>query len=328
MIVWLVCTRYYRTRSDLMLFQKNVPLSQYSNFKIGGPARYFCEATTAAQLTAAIKEAQDLNEPLFFIGGGNNLLISDAGFPGVVIKPALRQIELQPDLTVRVGAGLLVSDFLDFCVQYGLSGWEWAGGLPGTMGGAIWGNAGAFGGETKDSILQVASIQVARDVMITRVNAECEFNYRSSIFKTQPDKEVILEAVIQMKKGDSETIKKIIEEKKEYRRTRQPLEYPNVGSIFKNVPVEKLPAAVVEQFKDKIKQDPFPVLPTAVLNAAAGLKGYRVGGAELSPKHANFIVNAGGATAADVKAVMKHIQTTINEKFGVVLEQEVIFVGE
>jgi len=310
----------------LMLFQKNVPLSQYSNFKIGGPAKYFCEALNTNQLSAAISEAQTLNEPIFFIGGGNNLLISDAGFKGVVIKPALRQIDLQSDLTVCVGAGVLVSEFLDFCITHNLSGWEWAGGLPGTMGGAIWGNAGCFGGETKDSVLRVASYKVESSKVVTRSNQECGFGYRSSIFKTQPEKEVIVEMILQLKQGEPEAIKKAIEEKKEYRRNKQPLEYPNVGSIFKNVPVEKLPSSVAEQFKDKIKQDPFPVLPTAVLNSAAGLKGYRVGGAQLSEKHANFIVNVGGATAEDVKAVMAHIKNTVKEKFGVELEQEVIFV--
>jgi UDP-N-acetylmuramate dehydrogenase len=310
-----------------MLFQKNVPLSQYSNFKIGGPARYFCDATSLAQLIEAIKEAQTLNESIFFIGGGNNLLISDAGFEGVVIKPTLKQLELRQDFTVHVGAGVLVSEFSDFCVAHSLSGWEWAGGLPGTMGGAIWGNAGCFGGETKDSVIRVESLNTETTQLVVRNNADCNFAYRSSIFKTQPKKEVILEVVLSLKKGDVELIKKSIEEKKEYRRVKQPLEYPNVGSIFKNTPIEKVPSEVLKQYEKKIKTDPFPVLPSAILIDAAGLREYRVGGAMVSPKHPNFIVNMGGATAADVKAVMLHVAQTVKEKFGVELEQEVIFVG-
>ncbi len=286
-----------------------------------------------------MREAQQLGAPIFILGGGYNLLISDQGFNGVVIHPAFKQIAVDPGNVVRVGAGLLVADMLDFCLKHELLGFEWAGGLPSTVGGAIWGNAGAFGGETKDSVIVVHSVGMD-GVVKERNAADCKFNYRTSVFKSaalgegeprpagREALEVIVEATFQLEKGTRAALREAIEHKKQYRRDKQPLEFPNVGSIFKNVPVERVPAAVLKEFDGKIKQDPFPVLPTAVLIAAAGLKEYRVGGAMISPKHTNFIVNMGGATAADVKAIMKHTKQIIKEKFGVELEQEVIFVGE
>jgi UDP-N-acetylmuramate dehydrogenase len=135
-------------------------------------------------------------------------------------------------------------------------------------------------------------------------------------------------ALIALQRGDSAAIQQAVDEKKNHRSVRHPLEYPNCGSVFKNTPVDQVPAATLERFAQKVKNDPFPVLPTAVLTAAAGLAGYRVGGALVSPKHTNFIVNVGGATAADVKAVMAHVQGEIYRQFGVRLEPEVIFVGE
>jgi UDP-N-acetylmuramate dehydrogenase len=245
-----------------------------------------------------------------------------------VIKPIIQNLSIDENLVVTIGAGVHIKDFLDFCITHTLSGWEWAGGLPSSVGGAIWGNAGAFGGETKDSVIDVQSLRLSDVAIVTRTNVECSFKYRSSIFKTTVTDEIIVSARLQMKSGTLETLKQLIEEKKEYRKNKQPLEYPNCGSIFKNTPVEKIPAATIALFKDKIKSDPQPVLPTAVLTAAAGLKEFRIGGAMVSPKHTNFIVNVGGATAADVKAVMSHVHSVVKEKFGVELEQEVIFVGE
>ncbi len=335
------------------MFLTNIPLAQYSNYKIGGPAKYFIQARNENELLNALQEARQLGEPIFILGGGNNLLISDAGFKGVVIQVALESMAIEstpaPQPTssanprgeadpnepyiVSVGAGTLVSRFLGFTVSHSLSGWEWAGGLPGTIGGAIWGNAGAFGGETKDSIVEVTSFVLDADGHVNlkrRTREECQFNYRSSVFKTAATvgiNEVIIGAKFALRKGGVGQIMTAIEEKKKYRSDKQPLEYPNVGSIFKNVPVEKLPAGVLAKYKEKVKQDPFPVLPTAILISEAGLKGFQIGGAQVSTKHPNFIVNMGGATATEVKSVMMHVREVVREKFGVELEQEVIFVG-
>lgn len=312
----------------MTLFERNVPLAAYSNFKIGGPADYFFKATTEEGLRAALSEAQDATYPVTLLGAGCNVLIGDSGVRGAVIVVVTRGIAIEAPGLIRVGAGVLVSDFLDFCVANSLTGWEWAGGLPGTMGGALWGNAGAYGGETKDSVTQVRSIRMATGEKIERSREECGFDYRSSVFKTKAQDEIIVSALFALTHGDSAVIKEAIEEKKNHRASRHPLEYPNCGSVFKNTPVGQVPATTLERFAQKVKNDPFPVLPTAVLSAAAGLAGYRVGGALVSPKHTNFIVNVGGATAADVKAVMAHVQGEVYSQFGVKLEPEVIFVGE
>lgn len=310
-------------------FQKNVSLADYSHYKIGGPAKYFIEVSTGDELLAALLEARSLGERVFVLGGGNNLLISDQGFNGVVIRVGMHELTLGEHDMVTVGAGVLVSDFLNFLDEQGLDGWAWAGGLPGTMGGAIWGNAGAYGGETKDSVVSIESIALD-GVRHLRSLEECAFGYRTSIFKEQEQrgiKEIIVKATLRLSKGNRVATAEEVTHHINNRKAKHPLEYPNAGSIFKNIPVERLPESVRIQFAEKIKNDPFPVLPTAVLNAAAGLKGFRIGDAMVSEKHSNFIVNVGHATAAEVKAVMVHIKEVIKEKYGVDLEPEVIEVG-
>ena len=320
------------------MFQENVLLSQHSNYKIGGPARYFVLAHSVEEITDSVALAKVKKLPILVLGGGTNILFSDAGFDGLVIKPYLKTIKRDGNL-VRVGAGATVAELLDFTVANKLSGLEWAGGLPGSVGGAIWGNAGAFGGETKDRLIDVTSLDISGDMPVVHIrkNKEVSFGYRSSIFKEQQaapagaslaqstGREIILSATFELKEGEPTDIQKIIDEKKQYRTSRQPLEYPNIGSIFKNVDVKKVPKEVVEQFKHKIKLDPFPVLPTAVLNDAAGLKGLRVGGAMVSPKHPNFIVNVDNATEKDVKAVIELVMKEIHLRYGIELEREVIF---
>lgn len=315
------------------MFEKNIELSKYSNYKIGGPAKFFCAPKTTKELESAVLEAKKNGLRIFILGGGTNLLISDKGFDGLVIKPDFSEIGFadKDRAVVRVGAGVLVSKFLDFCVKESLSGFEWAGGLPGTVGGAIWGNAGAFGGETKDRVEEVLSMDISKDepVLVKRKGLDCAFGYRTSIFKQKAfggEVEVILESLVSLERGDREEIKKLIDEKIKYRLERQPLEYPNIGSIFKNNPWEKVPPEVRKRFEKKFKEDPIPVLPTAVLIDAAGLKGRSVGGAKVSEKHPNFIINFNKATAADVKSLMDIVRLEVKERFGVELEQEVMFV--
>lgn len=309
-----------------MTFERKKDLRELSNYKIGGLADYFFAATTVDALRDALG-AWGNRGKLFILGGATNLLISDDGFKGLVIKPELRGIAIEGN-RVRAGAGALMRDLLASTADAGLSGFEWAGGLPGTVGGAVRGNAGAFGGETKDRVSEVQSLATdsRTSQMIVRKNAECKFGYRNSVFKENDGKEIITEAVFQLISGDRAQIAKAIEEKKEYRRTRHPIELPNIGSIFKNVALESAPEAVQKQFAAVIKRDPFPVIPTACLLAEAELRGVSAGGAIISPKHPNFIVNTGNATAKDVKSLIVLIKKTIHEKFGVVLEEEVIYV--
>jgi UDP-N-acetylmuramate dehydrogenase len=306
-------------------YHANVPLAQFSSYRIGGPAREYCEAGSAEEVREAVAEAQRRGWRLFVLGGGTNLLIDDYGFDGLVLRPNLRLLEAE-GTRVRVGAGILVAELLEFLEERHLSGLEWSGGLPGTVGGAVRGNAGAFGGEIKDVATEVVSLDVVTLKFVTRANAECRFDYRNSVFK-QGTREIILTTTFDLREGDPAEIARIIEQRKEYRRQRQPLEYPNIGSIFKNVDLKRVPEPVRELCAHVIKVDPFPVVPTAFLLSEAGLKGLRRGGAMISPKHPNFIVNMDHASSADVRALVNEAKRTIRERFGVELEEEIQYVN-
>ncbi len=306
-----------------MEFKKDVNLAEYSNYKIGGPAKFFFEVKSVEETEWAVKEAKRRGLKIFVLGGGTNLLISDEGYDGLVLKPAVRFLKCD-GTAITAGAGTLMSELLDFAAEKGLSGLEWAGGLPGTLGGAIRGNAGAFGGEIKDSVGSVMSLRIGDLKQVTRDKNECKFGYRASIFKESSGEEIILSATLRLNNGEAAEIKKIIREKIDYRLSRQPLEYPNIGSIFKNVPVELVPKDVLPKCADAIKQDPFPIVPAARLIGLTGLKGAKHGGAMISPKHGNFIVNVGDAKAADVKNLINLIKEEVRKKFGIKLEEEIM----
>ncbi len=301
---------------------EGVPLDRYSNYRIGGPARYFCDATNEEEIRAAVLFAREQKLPLFILGGGTNLLISDKGFQGVILKSSLMQLEAQGE-TVSVGAGVMVADLLKFTIEHSLSGLEWAGGLPGTVGGAVRGNAGAFRGEIKDRILSVESFDIQTLETISRDNVACKFGYRSSIFKEKDGREIILSAKIRLEKGDAAKIAAAIQEKINYRLERHPMEYPNIGSTFKNVDLNLVPKIWRDAVAKVVKVDPFPVVPTAYLISEAGLRGTQHGGAMVSQKHPNFIVNLGNATAADVEYLIGAVKERVYEKYGIRLEEEI-----
>lgn len=309
------------------MFSQSINLSDYSNYKIGGSARYFYRAKNVEQLTRSIEKARQTKLPVFVLGGGTNLLISDDGFNGLVLKPEINLLKAKGD-TVKVGAGVLVSELLNYSITKSLSGLEWAGGLPGTLGGAIRGNAGAFGGEIKDGVKEVVSLDISGKTpkIIKRNNKQCRFDYRDSVFKRRDGKEIILEATLAMRKGDKKQIREATEEKIKYRQERQPLDYPNIGSIFKNVPVQKYRNINISKFRYVIKNDPFPVIPTAYLISEAGLKGVSCGGAMISSKHPNFIVNVLNAKAADVKNLINLVKSEVRKKFDIELEEEIQYL--
>lgn len=306
------------------MFQENVLLSQYSSYRIGGPARYFREIKTEEELKEAIREIRDLKIPFFVLGGGTNVLFPDKGLDGAVLKISFNKLSLEKGNSIFSGAGVLMTDLLNFAVENSLSGLEWAGGLPGTVGGAIRGNAGAFAGETKDNILEVISFDIETEKINRRNKEECRFGYRSSVFKERGDKEIIIGARFSMVPGNKPEIETAVKEKINYRRERQPLEYPNSGSVFKNVDLQLIPEEHLEEVREVIKKDPFPVVPTAFLISECGLKGMQIGGAMISPKHPNFLINYDRATAADVKALIALAKEKVYDKFGVRLETEVL----
>jgi UDP-N-acetylmuramate dehydrogenase len=301
---------------------EEVSLAEHSNYRIGGPARFFCEAANEEDVRNGVLYAREQSLPLFVLGGGTNLLIDDEGFNGVVLKPSMMDLSADGE-TVTVGAGVRVADLLKFTIAHSLSGLEWAGGLPGTVGGAIRGNAGAFRGEIKDRIVSVESFDVETIDTTTRDNAACRFGYRASVFKEKDGREIILRARIALEKGDAQKIAAGVQDKVNYRLERHPMEYPNIGSTFKNVDLELVPKIWRNAVAKIVKVDPFPVVPTAYLISEAGLRGKQHGGAMVSPKHPNFIVNLGGATAEDVKVLIAAVQEGVFDKYGIRLEEEI-----
>lgn len=307
---------------------RNTPLKKYSNYKIGGPASYFFEFSSREELINAIKEFREIEEAgkILIIGSATNILFPDSGFSGLVLKNDISFIKREGEM-VEVGAGTLVADLVSFCAQNCLFGMEWAGGLPGTVGGAIRGNAGAFLGETKDSISEVESLDLSSLQTVLRKKKDCGFDYRQSIFKNgEGEREVIIAAKFIFKSGSQAEIKKSTQEKIDYRIERHPLDLPNIGSTFKNVPAQSVSEEIRREFEKNIKPDPFPVIPAAKLIIGAGMMGEKVGEAQVSTKHPNFIVNLGGAKASDVLALIEKVKEKVKEKYGIVLEPEVMFV--
>jgi UDP-N-acetylmuramate dehydrogenase len=317
-------------------FQENVALSKFSHYKIGGKARFFFEAKTKKDIQWAVKEAKARKLPIFILAGGTNVLISDEGFNGLVLRPDITGIKAKGN-TVSVGAGVSMAELVKDSAARSFSGLEWAGGLPGTFGGAIRGNAGCFGGEIKDSIRSVRSFDMKKMVFVERTARQCKFGYRQSIFKQKNGSEIIVSAVIELKKGDKKAIAKSIKEKIDYRKKNHPLEYPNVGSIFKNVRLDVIHKKNGEKYKKalhetatnfrgstfSIKTDPFPVISAAKLISETGLRGVSFGGAMISPKHPNFIVNVLNAGSPDVKNLITLTKAEVQKKFRIQLEEEV-----
>lgn len=308
-----------------MNLRQNVPLKDYSNYKIGGFSKYFAEVSSKEELSEVLSNWQ-IDLPIFILGKGTNILISEEGFDGLVIHNNINGIEMENE-KVEVGAGTLVSDFLNFCIENSLSGFEWAGGLPGSVGGAVRGNAGAFKGETKDSVYSVNSINLKTLKETTRNNKECEFSYRSSIFKTKKTDEIILSVTFKLTKGDKDSIKKSIQDKIDYRNEKHPMELPSIGSTFKNIPVMDLTDLQKRKLIQFAKDDPFPVIPVAKLLYLCDLKGKRVGDAQISEKHPNFIVNLGSARSQDVKKLIGIAKKAVHKKFNLELEEEIMYLG-
>ena len=304
-----------------MIFEEAVDLKRFSNYRIGGPARYFKRARTVKELIEAIEWAGEKKIPIYILGGGTNILWGDRGFDGLVIKLDFDSIEVNGS-RVTAGASVLMSTLVQATIGRGLSGLSWAGGLPGTFGGAIYGNAGAFGGEIKDIVRKVVSLDMETLKLKERSNTECQFRYRNSIFKVE-GREIILQGTVELTPGNKRILYENVVAKMNYRGKRHPLEHPNIGSIFKNVPVGELDKELAEPHRQVIKTDPFPVIPAAYLIDKAGLRGMSFGGAMVSPRHPNFIVNVLDAKASDVVALIELVKEKVKEKFNIQLEEEV-----
>ncbi len=300
-------------------------MKNHTTFKIGGPAEYFLFARKRRDLLRAIRIAKKLKLPVFVLGGGSNLLVSDNGIKGLVVKLQNKEpIILKRRNIIQTPAGIQLGKVVQFSIDKSLQGLEWSGGLPGTFGGAIRGNAGAFGGEIKDSILTVEALD--NKLRLRKLsNEQCRFSYRSSIFKEK--NWAVISAELKLVKGIKKNLKNIANSHIEYRKEKHPLEYPNAGSIFKNVDFRKVTLKIQKLFLDKVKKDPFLIIPSAWFIIGAGLAGKKIGQAQISKKHSNYIVNLGGAKAKDVLKLVELIKKKVKNKYNIELEIEVQFIG-
>ena len=288
---------------------ENEPLSKHSSFKIGGAARYAILPKNREQLISALNTVRSGGIKFMVVGNGSNLLFDDGGFDGAIIftkgMNAVEYIYSASGTLIRVECGKSLTELASEAgKKHCLTGLEFAYGIPGTLGGAVYMNAGAYGGQMSDVVIETEYFDPASDEIKTVIGDEHGFSYRHSIFAEHPEY-VILSSKLELKVGDAEEIFALMSKNMLARKEKQPLEYPSAGSTFKR-PGGNL-------FAGKLIED-------------SGLKGYTVGGAQVSEKHAGFTVNRGGATSADVLAVIEHTRKTVFEKFGVELECEIIYI--
>ena len=284
----------------------NEPLSAYCSFKIGGEAEILYTPKDEAALLAALRFAKEHDCPHRILGNGTNLLISDKGVPGLTVrlKDGLTDLTLTDDGLIVCGAGVSLKRVCLFALEHGLSGLEFAYGIPGSVGGAVYMNAGAYKGEIRDVLYSIRCILPDTLEAAEHLAHGMEITYRSTPF--MKNGEIIVSAAFRLKPGDPEEIKAKMNDLMGRRKASQPLEYPSAGSTFKR-PKEGFAAAMIDQ---------------------SGLKGYRVGGAEVSTKHAGFVINKTGASFADVMGVIKGVRARVEETFGVTLETEVEIWGD
>ncbi len=284
-------------------FTENEPMKKHTTFKTGGDADFWVMPKSTDEIKSIYSFCKENSIPLTVLGKGSNVLVSDKGIEGVVLSTIfLDEIRLTDSTTVFCGAGAVLTNLCSFALKNGLSGLEFAYGIPGSVGGAVYMNAGAYGGEIKDCI--VSATLLSPDGMVKTITRdEMCLGYRTSIFKT--NNSVVLSAEFSLKKAEPQEIKAKMDDFLHRRRLKQPLELGSAGSTFKR-PEGYFAGALIEN---------------------ADLKGYTIGGAQVSEKHAGFVVNKDNAKSDDVLALIQHIQATVFEKSGISLEPEVIFIG-
>ncbi|MDD3101796.1 MAG: UDP-N-acetylmuramate dehydrogenase [Patescibacteria group bacterium] len=303
--------------------KKNVCLAPLTSFKIGGPAKYFLEAKNVDEVAGGLKWAKKNKIKYFVLGGGSNILISDRGFNGLVIKLLITNYKLLNNKLV-VGVGTSLAKLVSTSIKAGLTGLEWAAGIPGTLGGAIYGNTGAMGHSISQS---VEKIKVLRNGKIKNLkNKDAKFAYRKSIF--QKNKDIILEIELKLQKGDKEEIKKLIKENLLKRSPNQP-RYPSAGCVFKNFSLRLTSlglAKLSEKYPELENFKKSGTVSAGWLIEKCGLKGKQIGQAQISEKHANFIVNLCNARAKDVIALINLVKKTVKNKFNFDLKEEIQYV--
>lgn len=300
-------------------------LASYTSFKIGGPAKYFCVADLKEDIVKLIDVAHKLKLPYLILGSGTNVLFSDKGFDGLVIKINDNKLKIKGE-KMECSSGAPLSKVVGQALASGLSGLEWAMGIPGTIGGAVVNNAGAYGGDMSGI---VSEVEIIRDNKIRKINnKKCAFAYRSSIFKNEDNHDIILSLVLHLKRADKDVIKSKMDEIINQRKQKDD-KYPSAGSVFKNI---KLSPEAIKDFASK--HSDFPenfithlTIPAAWLIEKCGLKGKKIGGAMVSEKHAGRIVNVGQAKAEDVIMLISVIKQKVRSNFNLQLMEEIEYKG-
>ncbi|NLC52738.1 MAG: UDP-N-acetylmuramate dehydrogenase [Firmicutes bacterium] len=284
-------------------FRYDEPLASYTSFRIGGPVDLLIEVNTRAELARLISYCEGTGIPWYFLGRGTNVLVDDAGLRGVAFRfgPDFARITVEGN-SLRAGAAAPLALVAETAARYSLSGLEFASGIPGSLGGGVFMNAGSYGGEMKDVVV-AAEIYQPGTGFITLNRDELKLGYRTSVL--QETGGILVEALLQLTPGDEATIRAAMKTLNAKRRAKQPLEYPSAGSVFKR-PTGAFAGQLIE---------------------AAGLKGHRIGQAQVSPKHAGFIINLGGATARDVLALIEEVQNIVFQRTGYRLEPEIRILG-
>lgn len=321
-----------------MNIQNEFPLSEVLWYKVGGVAKHFITAENREDALRAIDFVEKNHiKNIFICGLGSNLIFSDNYFDGAVIQLAAPEksrdgITFKKDGQVEVFSGVILGDFLDASLDEGLVGLEWAGGLPGTTGAGVRGNVGAFGGEIKDSFINAEMLELKDGLDILHLqHSEMHFSYRNSLIKEKRNL-LVLSSLFQLRpagEGDLAEARKVCAANKEYRQTHHPIEYPTCGSVFKNVVDKNQVAKVLTVWPDiqeLVETKWHGKVSMGYIIKRLGFVGYRIGGMEVSKKHANFIINTGGSKAQDVLKIIAHIQERVGETFGFKPEVEVEIV--
>ena len=326
--------------------QEHIVLAPYTLYKIGGPARYFAEVRTREELSRALDFAREKNVPFFVFGGGSNMLISDRGFEGLAIRITGGEARVEGKRVIA-DAGVMMARVVAACADAGLTGFEWGIGVPGTIGGSVRGNAGCFGGEMSQILEQVQVLefpifppkadppradnsQFSTKIKVLKLTSEdCQFSYRDSIFKRHPEW-VIVSVILRLGCGDGNAIRHRIAEITRERTKKQDIGTKSCGCIFKNILWDSCLESKdvlcarnpeLELFRDSAH------IPASFLLDHAGMKGRAMGKVRISQAHANFFINEGGATAEEVRALIANAKDTVQNKYGVVLEEEIQYVG-
>lgn len=287
-------------KNSSLQLKENQPLSQYTTFKIGGNCPLMAFPKTQEELLLCLKEAKKYNLPIIPLGNGSNLLVSDQGYDALFINTKnFQNINKTSPTTLEASSGIMLGKLANFALNHSLTGLEFAQGIPGTLGGGILMNAGAYGGEMSQVIHSVTSYHLESEKLLTRPLQDLDFSYRHSLFSQ--NKEIILSATLSLQEGIPQEIQAKMKEFSASRNEKQPLNYPSCGSTFKR-PQGHFAAALIDQ---------------------ANLKGFAIGDAEVSTKHAGFVINKGNATCQDVLALTDHIKEKIRTETGINLELEV-----